>query len=113
MLSIRSLMLSVLSVAVVVAALRDPSEFAARALFNLTLMLLLTGILGTFLCGGKDRAGWAGLALFGAAYITFNLGFGELAATTNVTDYLFARLHSPEEAGLPHYRCRDSLHDLQ
>ncbi len=101
-LSIRGMMISVVYVAIGLVSLKDPSEFVTRALFNLTLAILLSGLLLIFYRRGRARAFWVGLVLFGSCYLALYLGFQDssLAKTTNLTDYLFAHLH-PEEPGTP------------
>ncbi len=98
--SIRGLMVSVVYVAIGMAALRDPSEFVTRALFNLTFVILLSGLLLIFYRRGQERTFWVGFLLFGSSYLTLYLGFRDssLSKLTNLTDYLFAHLH-PQEQG--------------
>ena len=71
---IGGLMLSLLPVAVGLAALRDPSEFRASALFTLTVLVLLVSILGAVARRGASRLAFLGFALFGISYLVLTFG---------------------------------------
>jgi hypothetical protein len=66
---IASLMLLLLPIAVGLAALRDPSELWASALFTLTVLALLVSVMGTVARRGASRMAFLGFALFGGAYL--------------------------------------------
>src|SRR5262249_28949096 len=67
---IAGLMLFLLPVAVGLAALRDPSELWASALFSLTVLALLASALGTAARRGASRMDFLGFTLFGGSYLT-------------------------------------------
>jgi hypothetical protein len=71
---IAGLMLSVLPVGVGLAALRDPSELWASALFTLTLLALLVSVLGTVARRGASQMAFLGFALFGGSYLVLAFG---------------------------------------
>jgi hypothetical protein len=48
-------------------AMRNGSDLATRAIFTLTLGILLVGLLGSIVC--RRHAAWVGFALFGWAYL--------------------------------------------
>ena len=73
-LHIGGLMLCFLPVAVGLAALRDPSEFGASALFSLTILALLVSVLGTVARRGAARMAFLGFAIFGISYLTLTFG---------------------------------------
>jgi hypothetical protein len=67
-------MLSLLPVAVGLAALRDLSEFWASALFTLTILALLISVLGTVARRGASRIAFLGFTLFGGSYLILAFG---------------------------------------
>jgi hypothetical protein len=71
---IGGLMLSLLPVAIGLAALLDPSEFRASALFSLTILALLTSVLGTVARRGAARMAFLDFALFGISYLVLTFG---------------------------------------
>src|SRR5262249_20386454 len=71
---IAGLMLSLLPVAVGLAALRDPSELWASALFTLTILTLLVSVLGTVARRGASRMAFLGFTLFGSSYLILAFG---------------------------------------
>jgi hypothetical protein len=72
--SIAGLMLLLLPVAVGLAALRDPSELWASALFSLTILALLVSALGTAARRGASRMAFLGFTLFGGSYLILAFG---------------------------------------
>jgi hypothetical protein len=71
---IAAVMLSILPIAVGLAALRDPSELWASSLFTATIMALLVSILGTVARRGAARMAFLGFALFGSSYLVLAFG---------------------------------------
>jgi hypothetical protein len=71
---IAGLMLFLLPVAVGLAALRDPSELWASALFSLTILALLVSVLGTVARRGASRIAFLGFTLFGTTYLILAFG---------------------------------------
>jgi hypothetical protein len=71
---IAGLMLFLLPVAVGLAALRDPSEFWASALFTLIIFALLVSTLGTVARRGASRIASLGFTLFGLSYLVLVFG---------------------------------------
>jgi hypothetical protein len=71
---IAAVMLSILLIAVGLAALRDPSELWASALFTATILALLVSILGTVARRGAARMAFLGFALFGTSYLVLAFG---------------------------------------
>ena len=71
---IAGVMLSILPIGIGLAALRDPSELWASALFTLTVLALLISILGTAARRGPARMAFLGFALFGASYLVLVFG---------------------------------------
>ncbi len=71
---IAGLMLSLLPVAVGLAALRDPSEMWASALFSLTILALLVSALGIAARRGASRMAFLGFTLFGGTYLILAFG---------------------------------------
>ena len=67
--SIMGLMALVLTVAIGFAALRNPSELWASALFTLAVGLLCVAVLGVAFRHGHKRQFWMGFAVFGWAYL--------------------------------------------
>ena len=67
--SLAVLMALIGALALELAAMRDASPFATVAAFNLTLFVLLVGLLGTLVRRGE--AGWTGFALFGWSFALF------------------------------------------
>lgn len=71
---IAGLMLFLLPVAIGLAALRDPSELWASALFSLTISALLVSALGTAARRGASRMAFLGFTLFGGSYLLLAFG---------------------------------------
>jgi hypothetical protein len=67
-------MLFLLPFAVGLAALRDPSEFWASALFTLIIFVLLVAVLGTVARRGSSRVAFLGFTLFGGSYLIVAFG---------------------------------------
>jgi hypothetical protein len=77
-LPIAGLMLFPLPFAVGLAALREPSESWASALFSLAVLALLVSVLGTAARRGASRMAFLGFTLFGTSYLI--LAFGPWAS---------------------------------
>ena len=68
-LSLRSSMLMVFLFALTITCLRYPTALTASLLYTVTLLVMLTGVLGAVVSLGRRRSGWFGLALFGTTYL--------------------------------------------
>jgi len=80
------------------AAMRVASSLASTAAFNLTLLVLLIGLLGALMRRGEG--GWTGFALFGWSYAMFSFvpAFQQNTPgllTAILLDDLAAKLHAP------------------
>jgi hypothetical protein len=85
--SIAGLMMSVGVVAIIFAALRDPSALWASILFSMILACLASAAVLAICSRGRARAAWAGMAAFGLVYVHF--GFGDpIGHPPLVTGYL-------------------------
>jgi hypothetical protein len=71
---IAGLMLAILPLAIGLAALRNPSELWASALFSLAVLALLASALGTVARRGASRMAFLGFTLFGGCYLTWAFG---------------------------------------
>lgn len=69
--TIAGLMVAILLVAASFAALRRPTPLMASLVFSILVAILAIAILLTFVRQGKSRAGYAGMAAFGLAYLHF------------------------------------------
>jgi hypothetical protein len=104
--SILWLMALVLLVAVGFAALGNPTELWASAIFTLTVGLLCYSVVGAMFLRGRRRAYWGGFATFGWVYLI--LVFNILSAktglesppllTTRLLAYVDRALHPPATA---------------
>lgn len=75
------------ALALELAAMRLASPLATAAAFNLTLFLLLVGLLGAIVRRGEGS--WTGFALFGWSYACFSYAPALLENTPNLmTDFL-------------------------
>jgi hypothetical protein len=96
--SIASVMIVVVLLAIGFAGLRYPSHLWASALFTITIGLLLTAILGIACCREQQRAAWAGFATFGWSYLIlcfapwFDTEVGPYLLTTAVLELLYPKL---------------------
>jgi hypothetical protein len=83
------------------AALRNPSDLYARLVYTATLIVLLSGILGSLFSRVRIRVAWVGFTLFAWSYFLNVVGrpeFGEGIQNGLVTTHLLSRL---EEAMHP------------
>lgn len=96
--SIRTLMASIVLVAVGLAALKNASEVWAGMLLLLALAAIGVAALGTIIMRGRERCWWAGFALFGGAYLALAVApwlgdaFRPRLGTTHLLGYLHARM---------------------
>src|SRR5262245_7304039 len=101
-LSIGAIMVTVVVIAVAIAALREASGTWASVLFTLTLLMLGTAVLGAICRRAAERAFWLGFALFGGTYMA--LAFmahvaGEirpLLASTALLNWAHAKVAEPK-----------------
>lgn len=73
-LSIAGLMAVIVLIAVGFAALRNPTVLWASLIFTATVAFLATAILGSIARRGRARMTWAGVAVFGWAYLAMSFG---------------------------------------
>jgi hypothetical protein len=64
--TVANILALVAALAAGMAALRDGSDLALRAVYTLTLVVLFVGLLGALV--RREKAGWIGFALFGWGY---------------------------------------------
>jgi hypothetical protein len=67
-------MVSVAIAAVGFAALRNPVTLWASGLFTLDLVAICAATVGGLFLRGRERAQWAGFAIFGGTYLMFAFG---------------------------------------
>jgi hypothetical protein len=72
-LTIAQLMIVILLVGFGFAALRNANQFWASATYTLAIISILVALLCAFARKGKARMTWAGLAVFGWAYLLIDL----------------------------------------
>jgi hypothetical protein len=75
--TIASLMVAVLFIAVGCMALRGPTPLMASVVFSLAVAILAGAVLLACVRTGRSRAGWAGMAAFGLAYLHFGFVGGD------------------------------------
>lgn len=73
-LSILGMMAFIVPIAVGFAALRTPTILGASLVFTATVAILGTAILGAIARRGRARMTWAGVAVFGWAYVLMSFG---------------------------------------
>ena len=81
--SMSGLMVAVLVAALGLAALRTPTALLASLIFTMTVALMATATLAALAGGRAARRSWAGLAVFGWAYL--GIAFGPGAGSNGVT----------------------------
>ena len=72
--SVAGLMAVILLLAVGMAALRDPAELWASVIFTAAVTLFAASVIGAMAHRGARRFIWAGLAVFGWAYLVISFG---------------------------------------
>jgi hypothetical protein len=72
--SVAGLMAVILLLAVGMAALRDPTELWASAIFTAAVTLFAASIMGAMTCRGVARFSWTGMAVFGWVYVICSFG---------------------------------------
>jgi hypothetical protein len=72
--SVAGLMALILLLAVGMAALRNPTGFWASAIFTAAVALFAVSVVGAMARRGVSRFSWAGLAVFGWAYLIISFG---------------------------------------
>lgn len=88
--TIASLMVTVLFVAIGLVALRDPSPLTASVIFSLAVFILSVAALLGCIHRGRSRAGWIGMAAFGLAYLHFGFVGGDPGYPAFITTALIA-----------------------
>ena len=73
-LSILAMMAIIVMIALAFAALRNPTVLGASLIFMATVAFLATAILGAIARRGRARLTWAGVAVFGWAYLAMSFG---------------------------------------
>ncbi len=73
-LSILGMMAVIVLIAVALAALRSPTILGASLIFTATVAFLATAVLGAIARRGRARVAWAGVAVFGWAYLAMSFG---------------------------------------
>jgi len=90
--SIAGLMGFVVPVAVGFAALKNPSEIWASAIFTLIVGLLCVAILLAAARTGRKRLSWLAFSIFGWAYLIFTFGPSSTSATVNPPPLILSTL---------------------
>ena len=88
--SIALLMVVVALVAVAVAALRNPSETWASAVFTLAVVVLCLAVFLAFATGGRKRLAWMSFAISGWAYLIFTFGPSSGSQMVNPPPLIFS-----------------------
>jgi hypothetical protein len=94
--SIRTLMASIILVAIALTALRYASKLWAGLMLLVALAALGTAILAAINLIGRDRAWWQGFALFSGGYLVAAFGPAQFhLATTQLLIYMHPVITSP------------------
>ena len=93
--TITGLMAVVLFLAVGMAALKNPTELWASAIFTAVLGLLLFAVLGVSFGRGAVRRHWAGFGVFGWGYLCFVFTTTSLPPPPPASTKLFKLLERP------------------
>ena len=107
-LSIRAIMAVVVMSAIGLAALRNANELWAGMMLLTTLAMLGIATLGIIFLRAKERAWWAGFALFAGSYLA-GTSLPWLSGTFRHqlgTTYILRELHAARHAGNIARRCR-------
>jgi hypothetical protein len=98
--NIRSLMGSVIVLALIFTALRNADDYWSGGVLFVTLALMGTSVLAVVYERGGSQAGWLGFLVFGGAYLALSLGqlpSAEVSAnlpTTRFMSYANARVET-------------------
>ena len=98
--TIRSLMGSVIALAIAFAALRNADDYWSGGVLLVTLILMATAVLAVVYERGTSQAAWLGFLVFGGAYLGLSLGqlpSADVSAklpTTRFMSYAHARVET-------------------